>query len=159
MLADRYEQSDALYLLGGSALLMLGSQRLTADIDYLGDDRQVNELQRAIKGVAKQLGIDVEAVPIDEFLPLPPGALGRSIFVGQFGTLAAYAFDPYTIALSKLDRGFDTDIQDILFLVDRGYVDVEQLETLVAQAVAQAGAFDLDPAGMRRHLDAVRERS
>ncbi len=30
-----------------------------------------------------------------------------------------YVFDPYSIALSKVDRGFDTDLDDITFLIKK----------------------------------------
>jgi hypothetical protein len=68
-----------------------------------------------------------------------------------------YVFDPYTIALSKLDRGFDTDIEDILFLVQRQLITVETLSNFVETAVTQAKQFDLDPTAMRQRLQIVRE--
>jgi hypothetical protein len=40
--------------------------------------------------------------------------------------------DPYTIALSKLDRGFDTDIEDVLFLLHQKLITFEQLELVTA---------------------------
>ena len=37
-LGNRYSRPAQLYLLGGSALCLLGSPRPTVDIDYVGDD-------------------------------------------------------------------------------------------------------------------------
>lgn len=68
-----------------------------------------------------------------------------------------YVFDPYTIALSKLERGFDTDIEDILFLVQHELIIVETLVDIVETAVIQATQFDLDPTAMRQRLQIVRE--
>ncbi len=68
-----------------------------------------------------------------------------------------YVIDPYAIALSKLDRGFDTDIEDILFLMQRQLISVEMLADFVETAVTQAKQFDLDPAAMRQRLQIVRE--
>lgn len=65
-----------------------------------------------------------------------------------------YVFDPYTIALSKLERGFDTDI---LFLVQHELIIVETLVDIVETAVIQATQFDLDPTAMRQRLQIVRE--
>jgi len=70
-LAERYTEPVSLYLLGGSALLMLGSPRTTLDVDYVGDDRKLDDFQRTISRVADELGIEVEPVPIEEFVPVP----------------------------------------------------------------------------------------
>ncbi len=78
-------------------------------------------------------------------------------FVGEFGNLTVYVFDPYTIALSKLDRGFDTDIEDILFLAQRQLITVETLADVVETAVTKAKQFGLDPTAMRQRLQIIRE--
>jgi hypothetical protein len=67
-----------------------------------------------------------------------------------------YVFDPYAIALSKVDRGFDTDVEDILFLIRRGDVDLQELESLVYAALEQTAAFGLDAKAMLNHLQVVR---
>lgn len=36
--------------------------------------------------------------------------------------------DPYAMALGKLDRGFPTDLADIVFLVRRDLVNLTELE-------------------------------
>ena len=118
-----YTEPATLFLLGGGALCLLGSPRSTLDIDYVGDDIDSDDLQRVVAQIADGMHIEVEPVPIAKFVPLPANAQDRCIFVGQFGMLAVYVFDPYTIALSKLDRGFDTDIEDIVFLVHQGFVE------------------------------------
>ncbi|RIK53012.1 MAG: hypothetical protein DCC57_09030 [Chloroflexi bacterium] len=64
----RYTQPAQLFLLGGSALCLLGSPRPTLDIDYVGDDLRKDELQRTIDQVAQEQGLEVEAVPIDQFI-------------------------------------------------------------------------------------------
>lgn len=105
----RYSQPADLLLLGGSALCLLGSPRPTLDIDYVGDDLTRNELQQCIDQVAQNMGIVVEAVPISGFVPLPEDADQRKVSVGQFGAVQVYILDPYSMALSKVDRGFDSD--------------------------------------------------
>lgn len=66
-------------------------------------------------------------------------------------------FDPYSIALSKLDRGFDSDIEDITFLFRHGFVDPGLLGSMVDDAAASAVEYDLDPAQMRARLKLARE--
>ncbi|MCX6048718.1 MAG: DUF6036 family nucleotidyltransferase [Chloroflexi bacterium] len=154
----RYQQIGTLLLLGGSALCLLGSPRPTLDIDYVGHDLHKDELQQVIDQVAQEMQLEVEAVPIDEFVPLPLDAQQRRLPVGQFGTINVYILDPYTIALSKLDRGFDTDIEDIIFLLDQGLITLDQLNTITQTALTHAQTFNLNPSIMLEHLQAVRDQ-
>ncbi len=70
-LGQHFPQPATLFLLGGSALCMLGSPRPTLDIDYFGDDTEPDDLQRAIAHVAEEMRIDVEPVPIAQFTLYP----------------------------------------------------------------------------------------
>jgi hypothetical protein len=154
----RYGQPAQLFLLGGSALSLLGSPRPTLDIDYVGDDLQRNELQQMIDQVAQEMGLEVEAIPIEQFIPVPADAPARHHFVDRFGALEVFIFDPYSIALSKLERGFDTDIDDIVFLLRQQVLTLEQLDTVVTQALQRAVEFDLSATQIRTHLEVVRQR-
>ncbi len=158
MLGMRVPASSRLLLLGGSALILLGSQRPTIDIDFVGDDVSPSEFDRAIMQVAKELKIVIEPVPIERFIPLPAGSDERKIRIGQFGNMEVYVADPYSIALSKLERGFDTDFDDILFLVQNNHVELKELEDMAQIVLTRAREFDIDPADFLAHLDIVRER-
>jgi len=153
---ERYARPATLFLIGGSALALLGSPRLTLDVDYIGDDLKLDDLQKVVAQIADEMHVDVEPVPIAQFVPLPENAQDRCVFLAKFGTLTVYVFDPYTIALSKLDRGFDTDIEDVVFLINQGFVEFEQLETYVSITLERANEFDMDPAAVRMRLQVVR---
>lgn len=157
-LGERYEKPATLYLLGGSALLLLGSPRPTIDIDYLGTDipSQMEELQLTIRQVADEMHIDVEAIPFQDFIPLPQDAQQRHVSVGQFGKLTAYVFDPYSIALSKIARGFESDLEDVVFLIQRNLVTYERLEQMTRDMLARAADFGLDVQQIRAHLEVLR---
>lgn len=154
----RHTQPDTLILLGGGALCLLGSPRATLDIDYVGHDLHKSALQQVIDQVAKEMQLDVEAVPIDEFVPLPDEAQARRLPFGQFGSIEVAILDPYTIALSKLDRGFDIDLEDVLFLLHQGLIQLEELERIVETAIVDAQEFDLNPDAIHEHLQAVRDQ-
>ena len=64
-LSKRYTQAATLYLIGGSALTLLGNRRPTQDIDYVGIDIPGlwTDLQRAIDQLAKETKLDIEAAP------------------------------------------------------------------------------------------------
>lgn len=156
-LGERVPSASPLVLVGGGALALLGSPRPTIDIDFVGDDLNPNKLHRTIMQIARELNIDVEPVPIERFIPLPAGSDNRKIHIGQFGNLDIYVADPYSIALSKLDRGFDTDLDDIVFLVRNNYVVLEELESLTTDALAHARKFDFNPE-ILDHLQELKSR-
>lgn len=155
-LGRRYTRPATLVLLGGSALCLLGSDRPTLDIDYVGDDLHKDDLQRAIELTAQELRIPVEAVPIARFVPVPEGADDRRLLIGLFSSIEVYVLDPYTIALGKLDRGFDTDIEDVVFLIRRSFITLERLEQAASTALDRAGEYDMSSSAVRAHLLEVR---
>jgi hypothetical protein len=156
-LGSRYPKQASLYLLGGSALILLGSSRDTLDIDYVGDDTRKDDFQIAIDEVAAELKLETEAVPIHRFIPLPEGNEQRKIHIGQFGKINAYVIDPYSIALSKIDRGFETDLEDVIFLIRHNQVDLSKLEQILMDSLPLAGKFDFHPE-ILAHFEDLQQR-
>ena len=154
----RYPHPAQLVLLGGSALCLLGSPRPTLDIDYIGDDLKKDNLQKTMEELARQMGLDVEAIPIDQFVPLPAGGQKRNIRVDVFGKIEVSILDPYSIALSKLDRGFDTDLDDIVFLIQHGFIKLKELEHVLQDALSRAREFDMQPTEITAHFEEVKKR-
>ncbi|MFQ5615771.1 MAG: DUF6036 family nucleotidyltransferase [Anaerolineales bacterium] len=156
-LGERYPKSATLYLLGGGALCLLGSPRRTVDIDYAVEAPagQTEELVAMIETLANELRLEMEIVPIEEFIPLPAGAGARHQRVGQFGNLAVYIYDPYSIALSKVARGFEADLQDVLFLLRQGIINLDQLSQVAEAALPAAWDFDIDPADLRLYMSEI----
>lgn len=157
-LGERIATPSRLILIGGGALALLGSPRPTIDIDFIGDDVSPSESDQAILRAAKELNIFAELVPLERFIPLPAGSGERAIKIGKFGNLEVYVADPYSIAFSKLERGFDTDLEDIVFLVQRGFIELVELERMTDQSLLRAREFDLNVTDMLAHLQTVRER-
>jgi hypothetical protein len=156
-LGKRLPPQSQLTLIGGGALLLLGSPRLTMDIDFIGDDVQPNELHRQIIQIAKEMKIQMEPVPFERFTPLPKGSEERQIPIAQFGNLNVYVADPYSIALSKIDRGLDSDLEDIVFLIKNRHIKLTELEKITKNAVSKAGKFDLHP-DILAHLQELKSR-
>ena len=156
-LGERVPPNSRLVLVGGGALALLGSPRLTIDIDFIGDDIHPAPLHKTIMQIARELKIHVEPVPLDRFIPLPKGSEGRVIRIGQYRNLEVFVADPYIIALSKLDRGLDTDFDDIVFLVQKNYVNMDEFEHMVKDALPHARKYDFDP-NIVEHLQELRNR-
>ncbi|MBI5946099.1 MAG: hypothetical protein HY864_17195 [Chloroflexi bacterium] len=156
-LGKQVPPASRLFLLGGSALTLLGSPRPSRDIDFVGDDIHPIELHRIIMSKAREMKLQVDIVPIDRFIPLPEGNADRNIYIGQFENLEIHVIDPYSIALSKVDRGLFTDFDDIIFLIKNGHITLEELEHITQKAVSQASKFDLHP-DILIHLQELKSR-
>ena len=146
-----------LYLIGGSALTLLGSPRQTIDIDFIGSDLPTDMEHQALLQAARELNIFLEPVPLERFIPLPKGDNNRAIRIGQFNNLEIYVADPYSIALSKLDRGLFTDFDDIIFLIKNDYIIFEEFLQITKNAMSKAGKFDLHP-DILEHLQELQSR-
>lgn len=157
-LGGQIKTPTRLYLIGGSALALLGSPRQTIDIDFIGNDILPTSEHEALLKTAKELDILLEPVPLEQFIPLPENSDKRSIRIGKFNNLEIYVADPYSIALGKLDRGFDTDIEDIIFLLQKHYIEIEKLNLITETALSQANKYDLNATEILDHLQVVRER-
>ena len=69
---------------------------MTQDIDYTleANVKNVERLQVILTELAAEMQIDLEAVALAEFIPLPPNAQDRHQLIGRHGLLDVYVFDP-----------------------------------------------------------------
>lgn len=74
------------YLLGGSALCLLGSTRETLDVDYQIENA-TPQTDALLKRLSTELRLNLEPVLLREFIPLPPQAETRHRLFGRFGKL------------------------------------------------------------------------
>jgi hypothetical protein len=160
-LGERIPGAAELYLLGGSALCLLGSPRETMDVDYSlepapGVSRE--RLQAAIVELASEMHLDLEELPLAEFIPLPPGAQERRQKVGHFGRLTVYIFDPYSIALSKIARGFESELEDVVFMLEEQLIEFRQLEQHFNAVLPDAAKADIIPSEFRAYFEELRRR-
>jgi hypothetical protein len=159
-LGEHSPRDTVFYILGGSALSILGNPRQTLDIDYTTELQGENQeaFSRLVDQMAAQLHLDVEAVPIEEFVPLPPGASARRRYIGSYGNLEVYVFDLYTIALSKISRGFESDLEDVLFLLRQGLIDLSELQSHFFAILPDAPKADIDPREFKAYFEEVKKQ-
>jgi len=147
----------AFYLLGGSALCLLGSPRETLDVDY-SIEAAPPEFVETLKKLSLELELDLELVPLAEFIPLPPGADQRSRLVGHYGQVDVYIYDLYSIALSKIARGFESDLEDVEFLLRENLITWELLETYFRSVYPRARSADINPREFQTYFDTLKRR-
>ena len=156
-LGKRITQPATIYLLGGGALCLLGSPRETLDVDYTLET-STREIEKIINTLAKEMKMDLEAVPLSEFIPLPPNAESRRRFVGRYGRLDVYIFDLYSIALSKIARGFESDLEDVQFLLAQNLILWNELENHFKSVLPAARKTDIDPKEFQAYFDELKRR-
>jgi hypothetical protein len=159
-LGERCSQPATLYLLGGSALCLLGSPRQTLDLDYtveIAPEAQ-QEFLKVLADLAAAQHLDLEEVPISQFVPLPANGIERRRLVGRFGSITVYIFDPYAIALSKIARGFESDLEDVLFMIRTGVVQYAELEEHFHEVLPRAAQFDIDSRDFRAYFAEIRRQ-
>jgi hypothetical protein len=78
--------------------------------------------------------------------------------VGRYGRLDVYLFDLYSIALSKIARGFETDLDDVMFLLRERHIKFGELEAHFNAILPDAPKADVLPSEFRGYFEEVRRR-
>jgi len=144
-----------LYLAGGASQLLRGLRESTVDVD-LTLEPEGDALLRSMVGLKETLNLNVEIVSPAHFVPALPGWRDRCQFVMQIGRLAVHHFDPYTQALSKIERGHVRDMQDVQALIAEGIVDPARLRALLAEARSDLFRYPaLDPKSLFEAVDGL----
>ncbi len=150
------------YLVGGATIVLEGLRPTTLDIDVSLDvDPALHgELIQAIRRLKDRLQVNVEEASPADFIPLPAGSLDRRIWIGKYGGIDAFHFDPYSVALGKIDRGQEKDFEDVEGLLDAGKIDFERLRRCYEEVLPRCGKESLrqDPDRLRRHFEALEAR-
>jgi len=152
-LGQAADSDGACYLTGGATAVLLGWRASTIDVDI----RLVPEtdvLLRAIQRVKEEVQINVELASPGDFIPVPAGWEGRSLFETREGRLDFYHFDPYSQALGKLERAHAQDLDDVRAMVGRGLVDPSRALRLFEEIEPELFRFPaIDPEAFRRRVE------
>ncbi len=144
-----------MYLTGGATAVLEGWRQSTVDIDVRFEPDSDAALNR-ISEIKERLSVNVElASPLD-FLPALPGWQERSRFRFREGNLEVFDFDPYSQALSKLERGFELDLEDVRSMVRARQVEPARLLSLFEEIESQLYRFpSVDPASLREGVESL----
>lgn len=156
-LGKRFRGTGRLFLVGGSQMVYEGFRRQTEDIDYvvqLEGDHQ--EFTQAVRSLIREMNLSVESAGPGDFIPLPTGWEHRSPYIGRYGRIDVFTFDPISTALAKIERGATRDIDDTLALLASGIVALPDLERAYREIVPrlETEALRVDEVDFQRKFDA-----
>jgi hypothetical protein len=146
-LGERFRKPGRVYLVGGTTMVFEGFREQSIDIDLTFEVKSSDhaEMIQAIRELKEQLGLNVEEVSPGDFIPLAEGYRERAVFVGRYGQLDIYHFDFYATALSKIARGTEEDLHDVLALLRAKRMDIARLEQYFAEIRPRVSTESLKP--------------
>jgi hypothetical protein len=143
---------------GGATAVLHGWRAATIDIDLtLVPDR--DEVLRAIPELKRSLGVNVELAAPHHFIPPLPGWEARSIFIGRYGKLSAFHYDPYGQALAKIERRHAQDVIDVRRMFADGLISGPRLMELFESVEGDLYRYPaIDPDDFREAVEAAIRR-
>jgi hypothetical protein len=143
-----------LYLTGGATAVIEGWRSSTIDVD-LRFEPEDDTLLRALPQLKQRLGINIELASPPDYVPELPAWRSRSPFLFTEGRVSVYHFDPYSQALSKIERGFTHDLEDVGELIARHLVEPARLRELFGAVSDQLYRYPaIDSAALARKVEA-----
>jgi hypothetical protein len=153
-LGKELRHETSVYLVGGASAVLSGWRPSTIDIDLkiIPD----TEAYAAIARLKEGLKINIELASPHDFLPPLPGWRERSASIAREGKVSFFHFDFYSQALSKIERGFERDLEDVAEMVRRGLVEPARALELHLAIEPELERFPaIDPASFRRNVEAA----
>lgn len=137
------------YLTGGATAVLEGWRMSTVDVD-IRFDPDSDTLLRALAALKEELQINIELVSPPDFIPELPGWRERSPVVFEAGNVQVRHFDLYSQALSKIERGFNQDREDVTNMLGRKLIQPDRLLELYEQIEPELYRYPaIDPDAFR----------
>jgi len=155
----RFRHPARLYLSGGESLVWRCIRGATKDVDIRYDvaDEFHGRWVETLRDLKEELSMSIEEAHPGDFIPTPPGSDSRTSFIDRFGQVDVYLEDPYAIALSKIERCHERDLQDVRSLLSKGIIEADELRRLFDAILPryERQSVKSDPARFRRGLEAA----
>ena len=128
-LGKKLNSPGRIYLTGGATALLHGWREMTIDLD-LKASPEPPRFYEVIQELKNTQEANIELASPDQFLPPLPEWQSRSLFIAQFGKTDFYHYDPYSQALSKIERNHPRDQYDVRCFLRDGLVHLTRLREL-----------------------------
>jgi hypothetical protein len=145
----RVKSAGRIYLTGGATALLHGWRPMTVDVDLKADPEPAGFFE-AIAFLKDELAVNIELASPSDFIPELPNWRERSLFIARHGLIDFYHYDPYSQALSKLERGHSRDLTDVEAMLQSGLIRRDLLLQQFLQIEPQLIRYPaLDPLSFR----------
>lgn len=142
-----------IYLTGGATALLHGWRPMTVDVDLKADPEPSGYFE-SIASIKKELELNVELASPSDFIPELPGWQERSLFIGRYGQIEFYHYDPYSQALAKLERGHSRDLVDVNAMLREKLIFKKKLLSLFNEIEVKLIRYpSLDPASFQKTVE------
>jgi hypothetical protein len=161
-LGKTYHKPGRIYLAGGAALVHMGARPgATLDIDVVIEAANEDEMVSAIRRLVDQMQINIEFASPADFIPVPSQWMAHSRLFGRYGTIDAFYYDLYSLALSKISRGTERDLLDVRLLVQQKLIELEELDAAYHEIMPRMGKrpyINLDPQKFAERYAIIRQQ-
>ena len=72
--------------------------------------------------------------------------------------LDVFIFDLYSIALSKVARGFESDLEDVMFMLSQNLIRFSELDRYASAILPNLAQSNVDPKEFRAYFEEIRRR-
>lgn len=160
-LGNRFDKQARIYLVGGATIILENLRPKTIDIDLTLEVSSTyhQELIESIRKLKDEMQINVEEANPADFIPIPDGWKDRCVFFDKFGKIDVYHFDLYSVSLCKIERGLESDYNDVLALLNTDHINMKQLEEFFNSILPRYGKESIkqDPAKFKSNFSALRK--
>ncbi len=161
-LGKLFHKPGRLYLAGGAALVHIGLRSgFTMDIDVAIEASDEDEMVTAIRTLVEKMQINVEFASPGDFIPLPTQWMAQARYIGRYGSIDAFYFDFYSLALSKISRGNDRDLIDVKLLLQQKLITMEALDSAYNEVLPRMGKrpyINLNPQRFAERYALIRQK-
>lgn len=113
-------------------MLLWGIRDQTIDVDMRLDPEPAGIFE-SIARVKMDLDLNIELASPADFLPVPSDWRERSVLIEKFGDIEFFHYDPRMQCLAKLERGHQQDLGDCGAMLERGWVQADELRETLAR--------------------------
>ncbi len=122
---------------------------MTVDVDIKADPEPAGYFE-SIATLKNELSLNIELASPSDFIPELPNWRERSLFIARHGQIDFYHYDPFSQALSKLERGHSRDLADVDAMLRDGLIEKKLLLKLFDQIEPMLIRYPaLDPQSFR----------
>ncbi len=143
-----------LYLIGETTQVYEGWRERTPRLVFAAEIAPEDRLafDEILRQCLTRLGVEALEEAPGDVIPLPAGHAARARFVGRFGALQVYHFDPYSVAFRLIARGDEPDYHAVLAYLRHGWLTAADMNALLTDLLPRftAETIQQDPAEFRR---------